>query len=130
MYPEGLLYTKEHEWVRMEGSSATCGFTEYAQSQLVDVVYVELPSVGTSLEQMKPFGVVESVKAVSDLYSPLSGVVAEANEALIARPELVNEDPYGAGWMLKIRPSSPTEPQSLLNAAGYQEFISSLEKEG
>jgi len=128
MYPQDLRYTKEHEWVRMEGEIAVSGISEYAQSQLGDVVYVEMPEVGAKLEQMKPFGVVESVKAVSDLYSPLSGEVVAVNEGLYQRPELVNEDPYGEGWMIRIRPSRLEELDKLLDASQYQEWVLSLEE--
>jgi len=112
----------------MEGEIAVSGISEYAQSQLGDVVYVEMPEVGAKLEQMKPFGVVESVKAVSDLYSPLSGEVVAVNEGLYQRPELVNEDPYGEGWMIRIRPSRLEELDKLLDASQYQEWVLSLEE--
>ena len=128
MYPQDLRYTKEHEWVRMEGEIAVSGISEYAQSQLGDVVYVEMPEVGAKLEQMKPFGVVESVKAVSDLYSPLSGEVVAVNEELYQRPELVNGDPYGEGWMIRLRPSKLEELDKLLDASQYQEWVLSLEE--
>ncbi len=129
MYPKDLRYTKEHEWVRMEGEIAISGISTYAQSQLGDVVYLEMPEVGATVEQMRPFGVVESVKAVSDLYSPLSGEVVAVNEELYDRPELVNEDPYGEGWMIRSRPSNLEELESLLDASQYQEWVLSLEEE-
>jgi glycine cleavage system H protein len=119
MVPADLRYTKEHEWVRMEGDEAVVGITDYAASQLGDVVYVELPTVGRSLAQFAPFGVVESVKAVSDLYAPLSGEVVAVNTALSDRPELVNADPYGEGWMVRLRVSHPEELANLLDAAAY-----------
>lgn len=120
--PDDLLYTAEHEWVRIEGDTATVGITEYAQDALGDVVYVELPEAGDAVEAGKPFGVVESVKAASDLFAPLSGEVIEVNSALETQPELVNSDPYGAAWMIKIRPSNLDERASLLDAAGYRDL--------
>jgi glycine cleavage system H protein len=130
MYPEDLRYSKEHEWIRVEGGMAISGISSYAQDQLGDVVYVEMPEVGAEVEQMVPFGVVESVKAVSDLYSPLSGEVVAVNEELYTRPELVNEDPYGEGWMVRIRPSDlEGELEKLLDADQYQQWVRSLEEE-
>ena len=121
-YPSDLKYTKDHEWIRIAGDTAGIGITDYAQQQLGDVVFVELPAVGTRLSRGAAFGVIESVKAVSDLYAPLSGEVIAINEALTSRPELVNEDCYGEGWMLVIRPSGdPTA--GLLDAAGYAKFV-------
>ena len=122
-YPGDLKYTKEHEWARMEGNRARVGITAYAQEQLGDVVFVELPKAGTKVSQMQPFGVVESVKAVSDLYAPLSGEVVEVNADLVKKPELVNQDPYGKGWMLVIQVSSPQEVNALLTAQQYEEFL-------
>lgn len=119
--PEELRYTKEHEWVRLEGEEATVGITHFAQEELGDVVYVELPKVGDRVEFMKPFGVVESVKAASDLFSPLSGEVTAVNEQLAERPELINQDPYGQGWMLRVRVAEGDEPQKLLSAQEYRE---------
>ena len=127
MNPQDLKYTKEHEWVRVEGDSAIVGITSYAQEQLGDVVYVDLPAAGTMLKQMETFGAVDSVKTASDLYSPLSGEVLEVNEALKAAPELVNQEPYGAGWMLKVRPSDTKELDTLLDAAGYEQFLGTLD---
>ena len=120
MIPKDLRYSKEHEWVKLEGDQAVIGITDYAQEQLGDVVYVELPPVGQAIEQFKTFGVVESVKAASDLYAPVSGEVLETNPILAKAPEKVNEDPYGAGWMLKIRLSDAGEFDKLLDAAGYE----------
>jgi len=122
-YPEDLRYTKEHEWARVEGNRARVGITTYAQEQLGDVVFVELPKVGTKVSQMKPFGVVESVKAVSDLFAPISGEVVEVNAELVKKPELVNQDSYGKGWMLVIQVSSPQEVNALLTSKQYQEFL-------
>jgi glycine cleavage system H protein len=121
--PADLRYTKEHEWARIEGDRARVGITAFAQEQLGDVVFVELPKVGARVTAMKTFGVVESVKAVSDLYAPLSGEVAEVNAELPKKPELVNQDPYGAGWMLVIRLSDPKEAETLLTAQAYQDLI-------
>lgn len=122
-YPADLKYTKEHEWARVEGKRARVGITAYAQEQLGDVVFVELPKVGAKVSQMQPFGVVESVKAVSDLFAPLSGEVAEVNAELLKKPELINQDPYGKGWMLVIQVSSPQEANALLTVKQYQELL-------
>ncbi len=122
-YPADLKYTKEHEWARVEGARARVGITAYAQEQLGDVVFVELPKVGTKVTQMQPFGVVESVKAVSDLFAPLTGAVVEVNGALVKQPELVNQDPYGKGWMLVIEVASPPEVGALLTAPQYEELL-------
>src|SRR5574337_299800 len=122
-YPAELRYTKEHEWARVEGDRARVGITTYAQEQLGDVVFVELPKVGAKVSQMKPFGVVESVKAVSDLFAPLSGEVAEVNAELVKKPELVNQDPYGKGWMLVVRVANPAEVGALLTAQQYEEYL-------
>jgi len=123
MVPAELRYTKEHEWVRQDGENATVGITQFAADELGDVVFVELPAVGAQLVQHGTFGVVESVKAVSDLFAPVAGQVLEINEALASRPELVNTDPYGEGWMLKVRMSDPDQPAGLLDAAGYESVI-------
>jgi glycine cleavage system H protein len=117
--PTDLRYTKDHEWVRVEGDEATVGITEYAAGQLGDIVFVELPSTGASLEQFGTFGVVESVKAVSDLFAPLTGEVTAANGELAARPELVNDEPYGGGWMLKLKVGDPSQLEELLDAEAY-----------
>ena len=124
-YPENLQYTKDHEWLRLSGDIAEVGITDFAQSALGDVVYVELPTVGDSFDQGKPFGSVESVKSVSELFSPVSGEVVEINEALVDAPELVNSDPYKEGWMIKVKISSPGEVDSLLNASEYEDFVNS-----
>ena len=120
--PQDLLYSKEHEWVRIEGDMATIGVTDYAQSSLGDIVYVELPKVGSNVEQFGNAGVIESVKAVSDLYSPISGEVLEVNAALDADPGAVNKAPYADGWLFKVRISEPSETANLLGAAEYEAF--------
>ncbi|MBF0285546.1 MAG: glycine cleavage system protein GcvH [Magnetococcales bacterium] len=117
--PANLKYTSEHEWVRPEGDEAVVGITFFAQDQLGDVVYVELPQVGREITAGQPFGVVESVKSVSELYAPLSGVVTAINEPLKNAPEWVNQDPYGTGWMIRIRPSNPAEAETLLPPEAY-----------
>ena len=119
MVPKDLRYTKDHEWVRVAGDEATIGITDYAAGQLGDIVFVELPSAGKTVDQFATFGVVESVKAVSDLFAPLSGEVLEANAALTGEPELVNREPYGAGWMLRIRVAEPAQLDELLEPAAY-----------
>ena len=123
MVPTDLRYTKDHEWVRVEGDEATVGITEYAAGQLGDIVFVELPEIGRDLAQFAAFGVVESVKAVSDLFAPLTGEVTAANEARAGSPELVNSDPYEAGWMLRVRLAEPTQVDDLLDATAYDALI-------
>jgi glycine cleavage system H protein len=123
MVPTDLRYTKDHEWVRVDGDEATVGITEYAASQLGDIVFVELPDSGRSLAQFAAFGVVESVKAVSDLFAPLTGEVTAANDALAGSPELVNGDPYGEGWMIRLRLSAPDEVDGLLDPTAYDALI-------
>jgi glycine cleavage system H protein len=120
--PEDLHYSKDHEWVRVEGDLAVVGISDYAQNSLGDVVYVELPKVGEEFAANESFGSVESVKAVSEMFSPVSGKVAEVNETLNDEPEKVNGDSYGEGWMIKVRMSSPLEVDSLLTAAEYEDF--------
>jgi len=120
--PDDLLYSKEHEWLRIDGDSATIGITEYAQNALGDIVYVELPKVGSTIEQFGNVGVIESVKAVSDLFTPMSGEVIEVNGALENDPAAVNREPYGAGWLLKLRLSNPDETKSLLSPAEYEKI--------
>ncbi len=122
--PKDLLYTEEHEWVAMEDGIATIGITDYAQGELGDVVFVELPAAGTVVKQMESFGTIEAVKAVSDLFAPLSGEVTEVNELLGDQPELVNKDPYGDGWMIKIKISEASELDSLLKSDVYKNKIS------
>jgi len=123
MVPQGLRYTKEHEWVRLEGDVATVGITDYAAHELGDVVFVELPEVGRTVAQLAPVGVIESVKAVSDLFAPLAGEVVETNPDLSGQPELLNTDPFGAGWMLRIAVSDRSQLDNLLDAAGYEGLI-------
>jgi len=120
---DDLKYSEEHEWVRVEGEIAIVGITDYAQSELTDIVYVDLPEVGTRVKQMNPFGTIEAVKTVSDLYSPISGEVVEVNEKLKDDPGLVNRDPYGEGWMIKIRIEDPQELNSLLSPEEYKKKI-------
>jgi glycine cleavage system H protein len=120
--PEDLLFSKEHEWVKLDGDSATIGITDYAQNALGDIVYVELPKAGSSIKQFSSVGVIESVKAVSDLFTPLSGEIVEVNAALENDPAAVNREPYGAGWLLKIRVSDPSEAQALLPPAEYEKI--------
>src|SRR3954470_13867226 len=122
-YPEDLLYTEDHEWARIEGNVATIGITKFAVDQLGDVTQVELPREGEALKQREVFGSVESVKAVSDLFAPLSGRVLKVNSPLADSPEYVNEEPYDEGWMIQIELSKPDEVKSLLDAEAYQEFL-------
>ena len=122
-FPANLRYTKEHEWARQEGNRVVVGITDYAQKELGDVVFVELPEVGTTIAAMDTFGVVESVKAVSDLYAPVSGTVVEANTVLEDQPELVNASPYGQGWMVVIEVTHLEELQQLLTATEYQAYV-------
>ena len=123
MYPEEYRYTKEHEWVSVDGDVATIGITDYAQNELGDIVYVDLPQPGDAVAADKTMGSVESVKAVSDIYCPVTGEVAEINEALSDAPEKVNEDPHGDAWMVKVKLSSPDEINNLMTASEYQSYI-------
>jgi glycine cleavage system H protein len=123
--PEGLYYSKDHEWLRVEGDTGTVGITDHAQSSLGDVVYVELPKTGETFAAHDTFGSVESVKAVSELFLPVAGEVIEANESLNDEPEKVNSDPYGDGWMVRVRVANRGEIDSLLSAAEYEDFIKS-----
>jgi glycine cleavage system H protein len=127
--PEDLHYSKDHEWIRVEGDVGTIGITDHAQDSLGDVVYVELPKVGESFTAHEAFGSVESVKAVSEIFTPVSGEITEVNEALQDEPEKVNSDPYGEGWMIRIRMSNPGEVDSLLNVAEYEDFTKAEESE-
>jgi glycine cleavage system H protein len=122
-YPETYRYTKEHEWVGLADGVATIGITFHAQEELGDIVYVDLPKPGTNVEKGKTFGSVESVKAVSDIYAPVSGEVTDANEALSANPEKLNEDPHGAAWLIKVRVSNPEEFPQLMPASEYQTYV-------
>jgi len=121
--PAGLLYTKEHEWVKLDGANATVGITDYAQSSLGDIVYVEMPKAGSAVEQFKQMGVIESVKAVSDIFAPLSGSILEVNADVENDPAKVNSDPYGAGWLVKIALADAAQTKALLDAAGYQKVV-------
>ncbi len=121
--PKDLKYTKSHEWVRQEGNLVTVGITDFAQDQLSDLTYVELPEVGAQVAAQDEVAVVESVKAASDVYAPLGGVVAEVNEALIDQPELVNSDPFGEGWLFKLTPDKPAQVDELLDADQYEELV-------
>ena len=121
--PADLRYTRDHEWAKQEGAAVRIGITAFAQEQLGDVVFVELPKVGSTLSQRQSFGVVESVKAVSDLFAPMSGEVTEINPALSSAPEKVNQDPYGEGWMIVVRPASAAEWDQLLTPAQYEELV-------
>ena len=125
--PEGLYYSKDHEWLRVEGETGTVGITDHAQDSLGDVVYVELPKAGETFAAHDTFGSVESVKAVSELFLPVAGEVTEVNESLTDEPEKVNTDPYGEGWMLRVKLSNRGEVDSLLSAAEYEDYIGSLE---
>jgi glycine cleavage system H protein len=122
-FPEDLRYTKEHEWVRTEGSRVRVGITDFAQDALGDVVYVDLPEVGSQIEADQPFGEVESTKSVSDVYSPLAGTIVERNPLIDDRPELVNEQPYGDGWLVVLDPTDPVAIAALMDAAAYEAFV-------
>ena len=123
MYPQNFRYTKEHEWVNVEGDTATIGITDHAQKELGDIVYVDLPKAGAMAEKGKTVGSVESVKAVSDVYSPVSGEVVAANDLLGTSPEKLNEDPHGAAWLVKLKLSAPGEVENLMTAAEYQTYV-------
>ncbi|NND73259.1 MAG: glycine cleavage system protein GcvH [Rhodothermales bacterium] len=122
-YPSDLYYTKEHEWIRIEGNVAVIGITEFAQSELGDIVFIEIEDVGTEVARDEVFGTVEAVKTVSELFAPVSGRIAEINDALDASPEAVNEDAYGKGWMIKMEMSDPSEVEGLLSAEDYSEMV-------
>jgi glycine cleavage system H protein len=128
MYPSNYRYTKDHEWVRVEGEVATVGITDYAQHELGDVVYVELPKPGAKVNAGESFGSVESVKAVSDVYAPLSGEVTEVNSALEETPETINKDPHGKAWLIKLRLANSSELAKLMNAAAYETYIADQQK--
>jgi glycine cleavage system H protein len=129
MYPSDYRYTKDHEWIKVEGTNGTIGITDYAQQQLGDVVFVELPKVGAKLKAGATFGSVESVKAVSDIYSPVSGEVIEINSALGDAPEKINSDPHGTAWLIKARLDDPKEVASLMDAVAYQAYVAEKDKE-
>ena len=128
MYPDDFFYTKDHEWLKIDGGKATVGITDFAQKQLGDVVYVELPQAGAQLEFHQSIGVIESVKAVSDIYSPVSGEVIESNEQLNDSPELVNDDPHGKGWIIRIKIKDDSELDKLMSASEYEKFLEGLEE--
>lgn len=129
MYPENYRYTKEHEWIKADKTGGTVGITHYAQEKLGDIVFVELPKVGRHLDAQESFGTVESVKAVSDIYSPASGSVTEVNAALADSPALLNQDPHGAAWLIKLKLDDPKEVEHLMSAEEYDEFVRSAEEE-
>src|ERR1700690_2225402 len=128
-YPTQFRYTKEHEWLELKGDIATIGITDYAQHELGDVVFVELPAVGAKIVTGKTFGSVESVKAVSEIYAPASGEVGEANGELHNKPEAINTDPHGAGWLIRVKLANPAEASSLLDSAAYETFVEEKKKE-
>ena len=123
MYPKDLKYTKTHEWIKVEEEKVRIGITDYAQEQLGDIVFVELPEIGKKLEKSREFGAVESIKTVSDLCAPVSGEVIETNKALIKKPELINDDPYNKGWLIIVKIAEPKEISSLMNDSEYEKFI-------
>ena len=128
-FPEGLKYSKEHEWVLVEGSTATIGITEYAEEELGDIVFVELPEVGEKIVKDDPFGAVESVKAVSDVYAPVSGTVLEINDVLLDNPETINDDPYGDGWMIRVELSDMDDLKDLMDEEEYAEYVAQQKDE-
>ncbi len=127
MYPKDFYYTRDHEWVRVEGNVAVVGITDFAQKQLGDIVYIELPALGTQLEVHQSIGAIESVKAVSDVFSPVSGEVIEVNEELNNSPEVVNQDPYDKGWIIKIKMKNKEDLNQLMTASDYEKYVESLE---
>jgi len=129
VYPEDLKYSQTHEWVKVDKDIATIGITDFATKQLTDLVYAELPSIGAKVAKGASFGVVESVKAVSDLYSPVSGKVVTVNEKLSKEPEIITQDPYGKGWMIKVKIEDQTELDTLMNSEEYEEFVKKEKKE-
>ncbi len=128
MYPTAYRYTKDHEWIQIDGLVGTVGITDYAQRELGDVVYVELPKVGTPVKAGQSFGTIESVKAVSEIFSPVSGEVTEVNAALASAPEKLNQDPHGSAWLVKIRLADPAGPATLMDAAAYEHYIAEKTK--
>lgn len=129
MYPADYRYTKDHEWIKVDGSTGTVGITDYAQHELGDVVFVELPKVGAKVEAGKSFGTVESVKAVSEIFSPVSGEVAEINSLLADAPEKINQDPHGTAWLVRVKLANPKEAASLMDAAAYESYIAEKAQE-
>jgi glycine cleavage system H protein len=129
MYPADYRYTKDHEWIKVDGGVGTIGITDYAQQELGDVVFAELPKVGATVKSGQSFGSIESVKAVSEIYTPVSGEITEINSALVDAPEKINKDPHGAAWLVKIRLSDPKETAALMDATAYQAYIATQAKE-
>ena len=129
MYPADYRYTKDHEWIKVEGPVGTIGITDYAQSELGDVVFAELPKVGATIKAGESFGTIESVKAVSEIFTPVSGEIAEINSKLVDTPEIINKDPHGSAWLVKIRLSDPKEVSALMDAAAYETYIAAQAKE-
>jgi glycine cleavage system H protein len=129
MYPKDYRYTKEHEWIKMDGAAGTIGITDYAQNELGDVVFVELPKIGTQLKAGQSLGTIESVKAVSEIFTPVSGEVTETNPALVDAPEKINSDPHGSAWLIKIRVADPKEAASLMDAPAYEAYVTEKAKE-
>ncbi|HEY4777054.1 MAG TPA: glycine cleavage system protein GcvH [Candidatus Acidoferrales bacterium] len=129
MYPKDYRYTKEHEWLKVDGANGTIGITDYAQHELGDVVFVEMPKVGAQLKTRQSFGTIESVKAVSEIFSPVAGEVIETNSALVDTPELINKDPHGGAWLIKVRLGDPKEAAALMDAAAYETYIAGQAKE-
>jgi glycine cleavage system H protein len=127
MYPSDYRYTKEHEWIKVSGDTGTIGITDYAQHELGDVVFAELPAVGSKITKGEVFGTIESAKAVSEIYAPVSGEVTEANVALSSAPEIINSDPHGAAWLIKIKLANPADVAALMDATAYQTFVSEKE---
>ena len=129
MYPADYRYTKDHEWIKVEGPVGTIGITDYAQSELGDVVFAELPKVGATIKAGESFGTIESVKAVSEIFTPVSGEITEINSKLVDTPEIINKDPHGSAWLVKIRLSDPKEVSALMDAAAYETYIAAQAKE-
>lgn len=127
MYPDDLFYTEEHEWVRVENGGVTLGITRFAQDELGDIVFVELPAVGTAFDAEDEIGSIESVKAVAEVFTPIAGEITEVNDALVEHPELINQDPHGDGWLVRLRTQGEPDLGDLMNAAEYQEFVSDSE---
>jgi len=129
MYPKNLRYSKTHEWIKIDGNIITVGITDFATKQLTDLAYIELPSIGEKVVKDFPFGAVETVKAVSDLYSPVSGKIIKVNEKLSNEPDIVTEDPYGEGWMIKVKIENPSELDTLMDSKEYEELVKKEKKE-
>jgi glycine cleavage system H protein len=127
MYPKDFYYSKDHEWVKIEGDNATVGITDFAQKHLGDVVYIELPAIGTRLDVHQTIGVVESVKAVSDVYSPISGEVIAVNDGLNDSPEMMNQDPHGKGWIIRMKVKDKTDQEKLMNSVDYEKYLEGIE---